>query len=208
MTAPVENFMRGPTRLRQIVASFFETEMPPMIDFCRTNWNLTEMYLPYPQKYDAYDPFVGEGNYPLIGMYTVGDNIQRARVDYDAPMATEYQVEYSVRMFCAVASPTDQTGQQTAEPYKDALKLREDMLAVMRMCMLNRNSMGAPGTAYLLEETIQEDYPDAMQSKALGGKYLASGIIAATIRVTERLQLGVLGRADTITTQIVPFDEE
>lgn len=204
----VANFMRGPTKLRQIVDAYLSSAMPPMIDLCRTNWELNEYMLPYPQKYDAYEPYVGEGDYPLVGMYVVGDGIERGRVDYDAAAAEEYQVEYNSRLFVAVASPTTPTGDVLEPPYRNVVQVREDMTTVLRQCLLNRNSLGVPGLAFLIEETIQADYPDPMISKALGGKYLATGIISCTIRITERLQRTPYGTVETATHQIIPFIEE
>lgn len=209
----VPNFMRGPTRVRQVVISYLQSAMPPMIDLCRTNWGLAPEMLPYPKKYDANDPYIGEGEYPLVGMYVPGDKNQRGTVDYDDAMAQEYMVEYNVRMFVAIASPQDANGNILEPPYGNAIQVRSDMLTIMRMCLLARNGLASGGQAYLIEETMEEDFPDPMISKSLGGKYLASGIISVQVRFNERLQLQPYGTADTITKDITnvgpdqPFQE-
>lgn len=203
MTTP--QFMHGPERVRSILGAYLASTMPVMLVKCRAEWLREIWELPDPTAYDLYEPYVVDG-YPVVGCYITGDQ-SMSRKDYDGNMAEEYEVVYTVRVFVGVRTPMDDQGKFTDPPYAAAVRCRDEMTTVLRMCLLQQPSMGYPEEAEIQEDTINTDYPDAMQLKTQGARFVATGIINVQIKLTEKLTRAPLGTANTVVVHPALMEE-
>lgn len=190
-------FMHGPKRLQDILGAYLASTMPGMLIKCRAEWLREIWELPDPVAYDMREPFSAT-DYPTVGCYITGDQAM-ARKDYDAHMAEEYEVVYTARIFVAVRTPMTDQGMVIEDSYAATLDCRNEMTTVLRMCLLQQPSLGYPEEAEVQEDTITTDYPDAVQLKSQGNRYVATGVINCEIKLTEKLTRAPIGTANTIT---------
>lgn len=186
--------MRGPTALRYIVTSYVANEFTEYLEMARDQWGLNEFTLPTPVQFDSYEPF-NASTYPIMGMYVVSDSDHK-RVDYSAKMEEEFESQYACRIFCAVLSPTDQTGAWEEPVYPATMRCRDDMTTALRAFLLTRPSFGHSAT--LLDEgSINTDYPELMRVKSQSERWIGAGIVSAQIRFTESLYRDQIGTVNT-----------
>lgn len=192
--------MRGATHVRQIIADYLQLAVPASIAVGRQQWLLEDWELPLPVVYNSYDPLTAQ-NFPAIGSL-VSRTSRWIRNDYGPMMEEKYDARYNVQVFLWVRTPLKADGVTWADPpYDAALRLRDDMMGVVRGCLLNTPSLKSNGKARLNEATLTEDYFDAIKSSDQNTRWLAGGSISFELDVAESAYNVPLGSADTISVE-------
>lgn len=204
MTSPL--LMRGVTDVRLAIENYLAGAMPGKIALGRQHWGIdSEHWLPVPLRYNAYDP-LSTNIYP-----TVGSLVMRSRgfgrSDYNSVLEADYNVVYSAKVFLWIKTPEDfNTGKYVDQPYDATLKVRDDMIAVLRSTLLDDLSLGTTRSAgvklTLNESSMTEDYFDAIQQNNQTAIWYAGGSISVDIEATESQYVVPLGTADTISTNV------
>lgn len=188
--------MRGATLVRSSIVDFLEDRVPGVVDQARTEWQLDEFQLPYPLKYDAYEPYALDA-WPLLGV-NVTNSSEFNRVDFDSAMSQVYLVTYRVRVFTWVRTPMDENEVPIEPEYSESIRLRDDLSAVVRATILREPSLGNAGF-YMDESTLQEEYSEATAVR--GDRFVAGVIHTFDVRVDESTALSGIGTSDTITVE-------
>jgi hypothetical protein len=189
--------MRGVTGVRQIVADYLSSQFPVMVDLARSQWELDEYHLPYPVKYNAYDPLTADV-YPIVGSL-VSRSTNFSRTDYDDAAAEEYRVRYATRVFMWARTPQFADGTWETPTYESALRVRDDLAVVLRATLLNSLSLGSgDGKAMLNEGSMAEEFFDAIKSSSESQRWMAGVTISFDLDVYESLSRTPVGTANTI----------
>lgn len=190
--------MRGATALRDYVITYLEANMPLMIEQARINWELDTKSLPDIKTYNRVEPLtLSEGQYPYIAVNVINaDNFKRN--DVTAVNELEYLVKYSTRIFVWVKTPelADQT--KLTPSREQTIKVRDDMVAVIRNLLLMSFSLGNPLILWD-ENTLSEEYSDG--EKVTGGRFVYGAVLNLEIGIEEALTRIKLGDADTISVE-------
>lgn len=199
MTQP--QLMRGFERLRQIVSSYLQVAMPYYIDAARAEWSLDEFMLPYPVKYNVYDPdLVAE--WPFIGMVVANDS-NHVRNDVLPDGSQEYQHTLSTRLILVARTPLLEDGSTWAQPEKDqATRLCTDLTRCMHNALLQGPGCGRPREVFFEETTMTTDYLDPMRPGTQGDRWVAMSVTNADFRLTEKTFALPYGVANTISTEV------
>ena len=188
---------RGATVVRSAVVTYLETVVPEIIDQARTDWEVDEFHLPYPVKYDAYEPYALD-RWPLLGV-----NVTQAgtfnRLHYDDAMSQQYMAEYGIRVFTWVRTPMDENDIPIEPEYSQFIRLRDDLAACVRAALLRSGSLGQPGAILFDESSLTEEYSEATGVR--GDRYVAGVIHSFSIRVDETVPLTGLGEAETVNIE-------
>lgn len=197
MTGPL---MRGAGTARKIIADFLASDLPPYITLARTQWALQSWQLPVPVRYDSYDPLTVSA-YPMVGSLVTRTR-EWVRNDITSAAEEVYQATYSVVLFVWVKTAYDSVAQKYEEPeYDSALRQRDDLLALMRTCILAKPSLGEPGVSRVDENTLSEDYLDAIKSNDQNPRWMAGGTITFDMSLVEQNYQTPLGAANTFTIE-------
>jgi hypothetical protein len=192
MAPSTEPPMRGMTLLRRRVASFLEVTVPPLIDAAREQWPVEDpRLLPYPVKYDAYDMTLVE-KFPAIGFTAINDR-DHVRVDVNDCAEQEYWITYSMRMFILARSPEDEDGAFLGQPKDEAIRLRDDLLGIVKGALLQTPSLGDPANIRLDEGSITTDYLEPIMPNAQSRRWIAGSINAMEIKFREYTHLEPYG---------------
>lgn len=191
--------MRGATNVRQIIADYLGSVVPAAIAIGRSQWELETWELPDPVRYDAYDPLTAQ-EFPVVGSL-VSRTTGWVRNDYTPTMEEVYDAKYNVIVFLWVRTPLKPDGVWADPTYETTLRLRDDMLGIVRGCLLNTPSMNSNGQVRLNESTLTEEYLDAIKSSDQNSRWLAGASLSFELAVTETAYRVALGSADTITTE-------
>lgn len=223
MTVPVfvDRMMRGNNFVRATVGHYLETQLNTYIDTLRyQNSDLNAYLLPYPKQYLASDPYdSGNNTYPIIGTYFPTTRDFGSNVQYLMSGSEQYSINYDAVIFATVSTPY--VGQDKsnlpmyATPGRDAtIKVRDDMLAMVRAAILGSPSFGTAGTQTPVVaniSTMTETYPEPMKIDARGGaRWICSGLINLTIGVTEKVAVPAIndGNGNVALLQRVNIDME
>ena len=193
---------RGATAVRSAVITYLSNTVPAMVAKARTDWTLTAAQLPVPVGYDAYEPYALD-QWPLVGVNVVqsGDFI---RLDYDDAMSQRYLSKYTVRVFTWVRTPYGADGNPMQPEYSESIRLRDDLAAVIRACLVKSGSLGQPNAILFDESSLSEEYSEATGVK--GDRFVSGVIHSFEIRVDESVPILGIASANTITilSQTVP----
>ena len=185
--------MRGATYVREALAAYLEATLPTIIDRARDDWGKDEYELPYPVSYREYEPYALD-RYPLIGInVTSAGNFNR--VDYDLTMSEKYLVNYTVRLFTWVRTPTDGAEVTLKPEYNETIRLRDDMAALVRAAILLSPTINNL-TVLWDEDTLSEEYSEITPVK--GDRFVAGVIHNFDLQVDESLSRNILGSFDNI----------
>lgn len=169
MTYPINTvYSRGATNVREAISSYLEEMVPVLLAKSREQWHLDEYLLPVPVEYRAYEP-TGLDRWPLIGT-AVARTKDWGRVDLDGAGAYQYRPRYEVQLFLWVRTPQLREGNFAEPEYKECLRLRDDLAAVVRHALLIDPSMN-DDQVELHEDTLDERYSEATQVN--GGRWIA-----------------------------------
>lgn len=197
---------RGATAVRDGVITYLAATVPVIVDQARIDWELDEYQLPYPVGYDAYEPYALD-KWPLIGVNIVqSDNF--IRLDYDGAMSQKYLSKYLVRVFTWVRTPMGIDETPMEPEYSEAIRLRDDLAAVVRATLVRSGSLGQPGAFIFDESSLTEEYSEATGVK--GDRFVSGVIHTFDLRVDESVPILGLGEANTIeiTGQTIAETEE
>jgi len=221
MSTPVfvDTMMRGTSRVRSQIVTYFENHLTTYLDTLRyQNDDLNEFTLPYPAQYLADDPFdTGTHTYPIVGAYIQTANGLAQSVTHLASGSQEFQTSYDVVVFVMVQSPylgqdADNLPDYGDNPRASAMRLRDDYMAATTACLLGSPSLGTAGQDNRLYSTlgsIRQDYPEPMKAGQKGGPlWICSGLIHITITATERVANPIIGRLQNVEleTDMLPFE--
>jgi len=185
---------RGATVVRSAVVSYLENTLPTIIEQARTDWTMDEYTLPYPVKYDAYEPYALD-RWPLLGVNVVQASMFN-RLHYDDAMSQQYMAQYNVRVFTWVRTPMDENDIPIEPEYSESIRLRDDLAACVRATLLRSGSLGQPSAILFDEASLTEEYSEATGVR--GDRFVAGVIHSFDIRVDESIPLDGLGDADSI----------
>lgn len=174
--------MRGNTNVRKCIEDFLSAKVPGLIAVARTQWELEDHMLPLPLRYDSYDP-LQTTEFPTIGSL-VSRTSNWNMVDLNAHAEEVYDATYSIRLFMWCRTPQKQNGEWVAPIYDAALKVRDDLSAIVRSAILHTPSLGKPGVCRVLSGTLTEDYLDAMKG-ASGASWLAGVLWTFDLQFSE-----------------------
>jgi hypothetical protein len=186
----MNQLMRGNTPLRGYIASFLSTEMPELLKVARDQWNLNEETLPNPKKYDSTDP-MSANVYPVVGSYVTRTS-DWTRTNISAAAEQEYSATYHVEMFIWAQTPILKNGEWVTPIYDEALRCRDDLMAVMRSCLLRTPSLRSNGYCRLDEGTLTETYLPGIKG-ASNASWLAGATISVDMNVDESNYLAPIG---------------
>lgn len=189
---------RGGTQLRKVISDFLTTAMPPLIDVCRTQWNLADWQLPHPSKYDAIDPgMVANNDYPAIGTVMLNDR-DHIRQGFDLHAQQVYSPVYTVRSFVVARTPFDPDTQKWEQDYKEtAVRLRDDLTRIFQQVILQTPSLGTSKQARVDEGSMQTDYLEPWLAKTQSARWLAAATISFEVAYTESTYAPPIGNANT-----------
>lgn len=205
-----DTMMRGGTRLRSIISQYLAYSMPLAIDIMRNqNSELNENLLPYPKIYDSSDP-IDADDYPCVGSYLLRDST----VDYIEILpssAVEVETTYQVVVFVSVK--TAFLGLDLAnlpkyeEPHRySALRMRDDLMAVLKNVIFNSPSLGTAGTASRAVvdlTTWDAEFPEPMKRGSDANPvWVCSGTVTLNINLVERTVVPYIGNANVINTEV------
>jgi hypothetical protein len=199
----VTTLMRGPERLREIVSVYLENEYPRLLAIARDQFDRQYHQLPDPAAYGLYEPYAS-ARFPVVGMYVVSDR-NHIRVDYSPLMEEQYEVIYATRIFVSVKTP-DLEGVYEAPEYDWAVRCRDEMVAVLKACLLGQPSLGEPNECEIQEETLTTDYQVPVQAKTQSNRWIAAGVISVDIKLVESLYRVKIGDANTINVNPALLD--
>lgn len=185
---------RGATVVRDAVVDYLSTTVPVIVDQARAQWTVDEYALPYPVKYDAYEPYALD-RWPLLGVNVVQADMFD-RLHYDDAMSQQYMASYTVRVFTWVRTPMDENDIPLEPEYSESIRLRDDLAACVRAALLRSGSLGQPGAILFDEGSLTEEYSEATGVK--GDRFVAGVVHSFRIRVDETIPLVGLGDADSI----------
>ena len=151
--------------------------------------------LTYTQGNDPYDPLT-DNKFTMNGSLVSRTRNWRMN-DISDVAEQKYSAVYDVRVFLWVRTPQDPQGKWMEPSYDTALRLRDDMLAITRSCLLTTPSLGSGGAARVNEGTMAEDYLDAFKSGDQNPRWMAGGTISFELNVAEQNYKEKIGNANT-----------
>lgn len=188
---------RGATVVRDAVVDYLEATVPEIVEQARSEWNLEDYELPYPVKYDAYEPYALD-RWPLMGVNVVQADMFN-RLHYDSSMSQQYMASYTVRVFTWVRTPMDESDIPLEPEYSQSIRLRDDLAACVRAALLKSGCLGQPGAILFDEASLTEEYSEATGVK--GNRFVAGVIHSFRIRVDETIPLVAIGEAEAINIE-------
>lgn len=202
MTLEQRELLRGNTLIRALLAGYLKVKMEHLIDVARLQWeDIDSDRLPYPKRYDAYDPLQTK-EWPTVGANIVSDGNYK-RVDITEYGDNEYQARYRIRLFCWVRTPKNARGKGIGPYYDTCMKMRDDMGAILKAALLDEPGLGTTDEknepqVMVMEETLQTEYFDATRLSEESGHYSAGVSINFDLDVQESLWREASGIAHTI----------
>ena len=196
----------GVSMMRKHMADHLAEALPPLIDAAREQYELEDWQLPYPLKYNAYDPLSAD-IYPCVGMF-VTNSTAWTRVDINEMAEEVYEARYPVGVFLWVITPVLPDGGYESPQYDAAIRLRDDMTALLRSALLATPSLGSGGAMAVDERTVREDYPDAIKLSTQNDRYAAGGIINCEVRVRQTNYAAPLAVANDVVVEVEPIGDD
>lgn len=188
---------QGAKDVRDLIVDFLATQFPPMIDAAREQWDLPDYMLPYPVKYDLHEPLTME-DYPSVGgIVTASRNMSRWDIDAD-DASLYYDVQYDCKVFLWARTPKDANGRWVRPEYQSAIELRDRLMYLMRMLVLNTPMLGHPRVVSD-ERSFNEDYLEPIRTNEQTPQWMCGGTLAMTLTKTEQTYMPAVGQADTIS---------
>lgn len=196
------DLFRGATAVRAAVVDYLTLMVPNIVDRARTDWGLDEYQLPYPLKYDAYEPYALD-QWPLLGVnVTSASRFTRLSVNDDGGLRS--MPSYNVRVFTWVRTPMDENEDPLEPEYSESIRLRDDLAACVRAALLTTGNLGQQ--AIIFDETsLSEEYSEATGTR--GDRFVAGVIHSFDIRFDESVPILPLGIANTIDVQAMLIAE-
>lgn len=194
----MSSIMRGAGKARQIIATHLATDMPMLIAAARDQWGLEEWQLPVPVRYDSYDPLMVD-NYPTVGSLVTRTNDWR-RTDITPDAAEVYEATYSMQVFVWCRTLAKPDGTYETPEYDSVLRVRDDMLALIRGCLLRKPSFGSP-VCQMDEGSLTEDYLDAIKGSDQSPRWMSGGTLSFNIELVEENYQQGIGTADTVEVE-------
>lgn len=198
-----DKMMRGGTNIRNIIAAHLSSTVPPSIDILiAQNPDLNINNLPYPKGYNVTDPLDSK-EFPVFGAFVTGaDKFEYTSIEPTG--AIEIDPIYEVTVFVTVKTPmigTDATDLPIYEkPYRaSAIRLRDDLMAIMTNVILNVPSLGTAGSKYRAKvnaDSVRLSFPEPIQDNML---WYASGFMNLSINYVETTVVPYYGNANIIT---------
>lgn len=192
--------MRSATNARAYIEDHLSIEMPKLITAARAQWNVADWQLPMPTAYNAYDP-LSVSVYPIVGSL-VSRSTGWARVDINDHAEEVYEAYYSMRVFvwALTGYNPDPNVQAWEQPeYDSAMRIRDDLLAIMKSCILATPSLGKKGIVKVNERTMTEDYLEAIKLSTQNNRWAAGGVLSFDMQVTESNYAPKIADADTVS---------
>jgi len=180
---------RGAVAVREAVEAHLVNKVRFLIDQARISWDLAGDKLPYPKRYDAFDPWETQ-EYPIIGAY-----VQRVRnftrINNNA-VGSPYRPLYTMQV-AVWAEDTRFDGVKYRDPTpKGATRVRDDLVAIVRAALLEYPNLGQPNVFTFEEGTYGEEYFEPVKSMG-EGSWVAGGVLNFQMYVNERNLLAGLG---------------
>jgi hypothetical protein len=200
----VNELMRGALIARQCVTDHLTSSLPDFIAAARTQWNVSEWRLPTPSKFDSYDPLYAQ-DYPTVGALITRSNNFR-RLDMNEAGEDVYQVRYSVQVFVWCMTPQDDDDVWTSPPHETAMEVRDDMLNLIRTCILTKKSLGRPAVCSVVEGTMTEDYLEGFKLSDQGPPWVAGGTVSFDLDIIEANYVPAIGTAETVDTDVTTME--
>lgn len=192
--------LRGATEVRRVVATYLQNTVPQIVTQARADWGLTDIQLPMPVKYDAYEPYA-LGQWPLIGV-AVAQAAGFDKIDFNPDASHRYLTKYQVRVFTWVRTPVDEDEVPIEPEYSEAIRVRDDLSACVRAALLRTGDFDQDGAGWD-ESTLSEDYSET--DKVKGDRWVSSTAHAFQMTYDESVPLTPLGRADGIYVHTAPW---
>jgi hypothetical protein len=180
--------------------------MPVLIDAAREEYELADHLLPYPLTYKSYDP-LSVTLYPSVGSY-VTQSRRWTRVDINEMGENVYEARYAIRVFVWCRTPETPDGNWVEPTYDSCMEMRDWMMAILRSTLLNTPSLRSEGTIRLEEDTLTEDFLDAMKANDQSSRWMAGGIVNIEATVQESTYLPRLATANTVVVEASKIQEE
>jgi hypothetical protein len=204
MVYPQQLLMRGVTNLRGYVATFLEAQLPLYLAAARAQWNLEDHRLPTPLKYDSYDPMSSK-DFPVVGMYVNRTGNWR-RVGINPYAEEQYTGVYAVRLFIWCRTPRQEDEKWVEPEYDEALRVRDDELALLRTCLMRNPSLGSNGACRMEEGSLSEDYLEPILGSG-GSHWLAGGILSFDVVFNEANYSPTINTAEDIQVTVQKMSE-
>jgi hypothetical protein len=187
----VEKIARGATDLRTVVSTFLADATPALITKAREDWEVENWQLPFLTSFDTYEPNeVTNDQFPFCGAFVVR-NPRTTRFSQDHQAQNKYRTSYQVRVLVWARSCLKPDDTWEEPEYNSAIRLRDDLVAIVRQALLSTPSMGTEGDddvphCVLNDETMIVDYFDLKLSKG-NTRWAAGASINFTVDATEQI---------------------
>lgn len=188
--------MRGASYARKYIADYLSVAIPPLLEEARIEFGLQDFQLPDPLDYNSYDP-LQFNKFPSIGSLVSRTSNWR-RTDINDYAEEEYEGVYAVRVFIWCRTPELPNGTWEEPSYDAALRVRDDLLGLVRSALLGSPSLNSDGICAINEGTLAEDYYDAFKSNDQSSRWIAGGNLSFDMRVNERTYKDKLGVSENM----------
>jgi hypothetical protein len=196
--AQKQAMMRGVTTLRHAIIDYLQDALPGIMEQARDDWNLDENQLPYPQRFDAYEPERTD-TYPHIAINVVQAS-GFGRVDYDEYGSSEYRTRYTVRLFLWTRTPLNAQGLAMEPTLDETIRCRDDITSCMRVALLRDECLGNPETIVWNEASLEESYSSV--EGLTGNKFVAASSLSFNLLYDESVSLRSNNDVESIYRQI------
>ena len=121
---------------------------------------------------------------PVLGVEVQRTN-EFDRVGINTVAEEEYQVRYSVRVIFYLYSQSNPEGISVEAARSNAIRQRDDNMAILRACLLDRPSLGT-SFLYLDENTLTEEYFQPTPVANNSQRFAIGGMLSADVRSDEQ----------------------
>lgn len=186
MTTPAgPRLMRGATNVRWAIAAYLKEAFPKMRTKALSSWsNANPAEIPQIMVFNPFDNIVFDSNSkPILGVevYRAQDFTLSDLSDVGAEYRPRYQVHVNVWTWSLQDAVGDSLGPQRAS----AIRMRDDLTALVRACILDRPTFGT-GDALVMElKSLTEDYHQANPSPNTSQRYFAGAQLSFDVIADE-----------------------
>lgn len=183
MTTPP--LMRGATNVRVAIAAYLKTSFPIMRNRALATWsNARPEELPQIMVFNPFDNIMFDGgSKPILGV-----EVYRA-TDFTlsdlSEVGSEYRPRYQVHVNLWTWSLQDAIGDTLGPQRASAIRMRDDLTALVRACVLDRPTFGTGDALVMDQKSLAEDYHQANPAPNTSQRYFAGAQLSFDVIADE-----------------------
>jgi hypothetical protein len=195
------DLMHGSHFAKSYVSSYLAVDLPTRLVSYRNGWNLDDISLPSPVKYQTYEPIALDEWPTIITVAMSMSGLERIGFDRNNPL---YRVNYNMRTYVWVRS--DRTDGNYGP--EEATLMRDRLTTVVRSAILDYPCLKAtdPRQTFKVmidESSITEEYSDLTLLK--GDRVMAGAYIGYDLSIDEVVMREPIGIVSNIDLTVESF---